>query len=135
MPTMSKTPDRRECPVCQKIIATQEVAGHNTLAIRKHGGSLRRASWQESLGRGPQQKRDGSCDGSGHRVPRIVEVWRAVGIGAYPSHAPTRDSGWRAEGDALWIVREGINGNKGAKIQRFDVPTQKWVTERTIGRA
>lgn len=84
------------------------------------------------MARYPATKMVGGCDGSELEVARIVEVFRAQGVGRSPAYAPTRDDAAGAEADARWIVREGINSNAEAIWQRFDIPTQRWVT---IGRA
>lgn len=130
---MSLAPDRRPCPVCGKPIATMEEAWTNKLVLRPHGGSLRSASWQESIGHGPQSKREANCGGSGAKMPRIVEVWRARGFGSSPAYAPTDTDERDAVAAAEAIVREGINSNRAAFVQRFDLPTQKWVTVSVVG--
>lgn len=130
---MKTEPDRRLCPVCGKPVATMEQATTNKLILRQHGGSLRPATWRESLGRGPRQKKEGQCNGSFSEMPRIVEVWRARGFGYYAASAATDRDERDASASAEAIVRNGINGNEAAFVQRFDLPTQKWVTVDVVG--
>lgn len=128
---MSNT-DRRICPFCQKPVATREQAWTNNLVLSKHGGK-RKPSGHHMAGmcRYPATKMVGGCEGEDTEVVRIVEVFRAQGVGQSPAYAPTRHYAMDAESDAKWIVREGINSNEEAIWQRFDIPTQSWVT---IGR-
>jgi len=131
---MSLAPDRRPCPICGEPIATMEQANTNRLVLRPHGGTQRLATWQESVGDGrPRQKVEGGCGGSGAQVPRIVEVWRARGFGSSPAYAPTDRNERDASAMASAIVREGINSNRAAFVQRFDLPTQRWVTVSVVG--
>lgn len=125
-------PDRRECPFCHKPIATREQAWTNKLVLSNHGGK-RKPSGHHMAGmcRYPATKVKGGCLGSELEVARIVEVFRARGVGEIPAYTPTRIYAEFAETDAKWIVSEGINSNDEAIWQRFDIPTQSWVT---IGR-
>lgn len=67
-------------------------------------------------------------------VARTTEVWRARGIGQFPASAPTCADRADAENYARWIVMEEVNSNTEVAVQRFDLPTQTWVTEGIVAR-
>lgn len=122
-------PDRRECPFCHKPFATREERSTGRLVLSNHGGKLVPNTEMMSGLRGvPSSRMKNGCRGSGLEVERRVVKFRARGVGRYPADAWPRDDEMSAKIDAETIVRYGTNGNTEAVWQRFDLPTQSWVT-------